>query len=38
LGTTVSLVIPNGCTPDRGGYALDLLRASAPLRSAFSRG
>jgi L-erythro-3,5-diaminohexanoate dehydrogenase len=35
LGTTVSLVIPNGCTPDRGGYTLDLLRANPFLLDAF---
>jgi L-erythro-3,5-diaminohexanoate dehydrogenase len=35
LSTTVHLVIPNGCTPDRGGYTLDLLRANPALTDAF---
>jgi L-erythro-3,5-diaminohexanoate dehydrogenase len=35
VGSQAALVIPNGLTDDRGQLALDLLRASAPLRSAF---
>ena len=35
LSTTVGLVIPNGCTPDRGGYTFDLLRAHPALLDAF---
>jgi L-erythro-3,5-diaminohexanoate dehydrogenase len=34
VSSRTRLVIPNGYTDDRGGYALDLLRRSAPLRSA----
>jgi L-erythro-3,5-diaminohexanoate dehydrogenase len=35
VGSQAALVIPNGLTDDRGEIALELLRASAPLRSAF---
>jgi L-erythro-3,5-diaminohexanoate dehydrogenase len=35
VGSQAALVIPNGLTDDRGQIALDLLRAIAPLRSAF---
>jgi hypothetical protein len=35
LSTTVRLVIPNGCTPDRGSYTFDLLRAHPALQDAF---
>ena len=35
VGSQAALVIPNGLTNDRGQLALELLRASAPLRSAF---
>ncbi len=33
--TTVRLQIPNGCTPDRAGYTLELLRAQPALLDAF---
>jgi L-erythro-3,5-diaminohexanoate dehydrogenase len=35
LDTGVRLVVPNGCTPDRGGYTLELLRTNPALRAAF---
>lgn len=35
IGSRAHLLIPNGLTEDRGQYALDLLRAVAPLRRAF---
>jgi L-erythro-3,5-diaminohexanoate dehydrogenase len=35
IGSRARLVIPNGLTEDLGQYALELLRASAPLRLAF---
>jgi L-erythro-3,5-diaminohexanoate dehydrogenase len=35
LSTTVRLVIPNGCTPDRAGYTFDLLRSHPALLEAF---
>jgi L-erythro-3,5-diaminohexanoate dehydrogenase len=35
LSSPTRLVIPNGYTDDRGGYALDLLRGSPALREAF---
>jgi L-erythro-3,5-diaminohexanoate dehydrogenase len=35
VGSQAALVIPNGLTNDRGQLALELLRANAPLRSAF---
>lgn len=35
VGSQAALVIPNGLTDDRGELALELLRASAPLRRAF---
>jgi L-erythro-3,5-diaminohexanoate dehydrogenase len=35
VGSQAALVIPNGLTEDRGQLALELLRASAPLRGAF---
>jgi L-erythro-3,5-diaminohexanoate dehydrogenase len=35
LSSTADLVIPNGCTPDRGGYALDLLRENPLLLDSF---
>lgn len=35
IGTKVNMVIGSGYTPDRGSYALDLLRGSAALREAF---
>ena len=38
IGSSVHLVIPNGCTPDRGGYTLDLLRANAALLDSFRHG
>jgi L-erythro-3,5-diaminohexanoate dehydrogenase len=34
IGTKVNLVIGSGYTPDRGSYALDLVRGSAALREA----
>jgi L-erythro-3,5-diaminohexanoate dehydrogenase len=34
VGSQARLVIPNGLTDDRGEFALDLLRAVAPLRAA----
>jgi L-erythro-3,5-diaminohexanoate dehydrogenase len=38
IGSPVHLVIPNGCTPDRGGYTLDLLRANPALLDSFRHG
>ncbi len=35
VGSQAALIIPNGLTNDRGQLALELLRASAPLRGAF---
>lgn len=35
VGSQAQLVIPNGLTDDRGEFALELLRAVAPLRVAF---
>jgi L-erythro-3,5-diaminohexanoate dehydrogenase len=35
VGSQARLVIPNGLTDDRGEFALELLRAVAPLRVAF---
>ena len=35
IGSRARLVIPNGLTDDLGQFALELLRASAPLRLAF---
>ncbi len=35
VGSQARLVIPNGLTDDRGGYALDLVRRMGPLRAAF---
>lgn len=35
LSTTVNLVIPNGCTPDRAGYTLELLRTHPALLDSF---
>ena len=36
IGTKVQMVIGSGFTPDRGAYALELIRSSAPLRAAFA--
>jgi len=35
LGSAVELVIPNGCTPDRGAYTLELLRQTPALLDSF---
>ena len=35
VGSQAQLIIPNGLTEDRGEFALELLRAVAPLRVAF---
>jgi L-erythro-3,5-diaminohexanoate dehydrogenase len=35
LGSTAELVIPNGCTPDRGAYTLELLRENPALLDSF---
>ena len=36
IGTKVNMIIGSGFTPDRGAYALDLVRSSTALRAAFA--
>ena len=38
IGTKVNMIIGSGYTPDRGAYALELVRSDAALREAFGVG